>query len=844
MLDGDERVIYPLRRVGERGGGQWERVSWDEACTDIADAVLDAVEEVGAEAVVAPSGCNLGTLAIAGRGKFMSLVGGLTLDLNAEMNDFAPGLYMTYGTFDPVSSIDDWFHSEMYLIWFGNPAYTRIPHYHFILEARYRGCEVVNIAPDVSPSGVHTDYHLPVKPGGDGALALGFCHVIVEEGLVHEQFVKEQTDLPLLVNPATKRYLRESEMVEGGSDEQLYAWDSKTGGPVQAPRGTLKWGDVDPALEGTFTVETLSGPVELTTVFAMMRERLREYTPEAVQEISNIHADTIRTLARKIATKRTNILGSLSLAGKHYHGDLIERAQTLMLALSGNWGRHGTGMRAWTAGFFDGMMTFAMKTRRGPDEAAMVLDLRDGAMAAAMEADPTLTPKLFSIEMAKGNPSMGGFVPPIFFWYRHAGYDEVWRNKAWHDPSMPREFDDYWNEALEQGWWQGVDHPADGKPPRVIIECGGNVLRRTRGGSKMLLKHLWPKIKMAVTMDVRMSATATYSDIVLPIAQQYEKIGFGIPSCHVMHLTFCDKALDPAGEAVDEWEAFRRIAEKIQERAVARGIGEYLDASGMPHNPQAMHDVFTAYGAFVDQETIIDEMVRDTALIGSIPAGASLDDVREKGFYRWQSTGITPRAIGQASDIEPDQTFVPFRKHVEDGEPYPTLSRRAQFLIDHPWFIEVDEHLPMHKEAPKIGGDYPYQVSSGHNRWSIHSLNIANDLMLETHRGKPFMFINDEDAEELGLKDDDYVRVYNDQGQFKVHVTISPAARPKQVIMYNGFDNYQFANWEGPNDAEPGMIKWLHLAGGYGHLRYWSMEWQPCPTMRNTRVAIEKVDES
>ena len=48
--------------------------------------------------------------------------------------------------------------------------------------------------------------------------------------------------------------------------------------------------------------------------------------------------------------------------------------------------------------------------------------------------------------------------------------------------------------------------------------------------------------------------------------------------------------------------------------------------------------------------------------------------------------------------------------------------------------------------------------------------------------------------------------------------------------MYNGFEPYQFPNWAGPNDAEPGMIKWLHLAGGYGHLKYWITEWQPCPS--------------
>ena len=201
---------------------------------------------------------------------------------------------------------------------------------------------------------------------------------------------------------------------------------------------------------------------------------------------------------------------------------------------------------------------------------------------------------------------------------------------------------------------------------------------------------------------------------------------------------------------------------------------------------------------------------------------------------------MTARAVAQATDPRPDETFVPFRKHVEDGEPYPTLSRRSQFLIDHPWFIEADEHLPIHKDPPKIGGDHPFQVSSGHNRWSIHSLNMANPLMLETHRGQPHIVINDDDAKELGVDDHDLVRVYNDCGEYKVAVKISSGARPGQVIMYNGFDNFQFPDWAGPNDAEPGMIKWLHLAGGYGHLKYWGTEWQPCPVMRNTHVSIER----
>jgi nitrate reductase alpha subunit len=106
-----------------------------------------------------------------------------------------------------------------------------------------------------------------------------------------------------------------------------------------------------------------------------------------------------------------------------------------------------------------------------------------------------------------------------------------------------------------------------------------------------------------------MSTTALYSDIVLPIAQQYEKIAFGTPTTHTMNLTFCDKAVDPPGEAVDEWEAFRRLAEKLEERAKVRGVEPYSDSRGGQHNLSMAHAAYTRNGQFADIEMMADEML-------------------------------------------------------------------------------------------------------------------------------------------------------------------------------------------------------------------------------------------
>ncbi|MCZ7630237.1 MAG: hypothetical protein M5U19_14840, partial [Microthrixaceae bacterium] len=201
----------------------------------------------------------------------------------------------------------------------------------------------------------------------------------------------------------------------------------------------------------------------------------------------------------------------------------------------------------------------------------------------------------------------------MFFWYQHAGYREAWENPAWHDPSMRRPFKEYYDEAVESGWWQGVDYPKVDQPPRVLIECGGNVLRRTRGGTRMLLRA--PLARTHQGRDdgrphERNRGLQRHRAADVPAVREDR---LRIPSTHVMNLTFCDKSVDPPGECVDEWEAYRRIAEKVQQRARERDAGVYRSGVGLRFDPQNMHDSFTADGLWTDPETMIDEMLRDTA---------------------------------------------------------------------------------------------------------------------------------------------------------------------------------------------------------------------------------------
>ena len=840
-----ERVTRPLKRVGERGEGKFEPISWDQALTEIADHMLDAIKEQGPESIITLMTPEPGA---SPSRAFLNALGSPLTDGNAEFQDWSPGYYLTWGKFNPVSSMDDWFLAELTLIWHCNPVYTNIHWFHYTTESRYNGGEVITIAPDYSPSTIHSDYYLPVRIGTDAALALGMCKVIIDEGLHlrHKRFIQEQTDLPLLVRKDNGKFLRGNEVNAGDREDQFFWLDTKSKQVVPAPRATLALGDVDPALEGAAKVRLLNGSeVEVEPVFQRLVEHLKGYDLDTVSKITTVHPDLIRMVARKAAVKKTKIFSGWN-SGKYYHGDLMERSMALLLALTGNWGKQGTGTRSWAISGLDGMALVENKGRPGQDAAREFYKQLLSMRRLLAGDDPTLTPEMIinkAAEMGAGRlGGFGGMIPPAFLWYHQYGYKERWNKKEWSDPSMKRSFDEYYQEAMEKGWWDNVLAKVwQDVEPRVLFEAGGNVLRRHRGGQKMLLEHLWPKLKCIVSVDFRINTTGLHADYILPAAQHYEKLGASMPSVHHLNFVLIDKAVDPPGEAKSDREIGHLLVRKLEQRAKERGMTQIQNRFGQTINLEGIYDSMTLNGAFEDEEKEFDESVKDSAAYGILPEGTDLATLRQKGHVRWTGWGMIGHGLAQASTIYPDQTHNPFRWHTEDKIPYPTLTRRAQFYIDHDWFIEGEEALPTHKENPNHGGDRAFRLTSGHPRWSIHSMNMTNNIILNTHRGEPFIFINPKDAEARAIKNGDMVRVYNDAASIKIQAKISPAVRPGQIILYNGFEPYQHPDWYSQGDLEPGMVKWLHLAAGYGHLKYRPWHWQPVPVDRGIGVDVEKL---
>ncbi len=120
-------------------------------------------------------------------------------------------------------------------------------------------------------------------------------------------------------------------------------------------------------------------------------------------------------------------------------------------------------------------------------------------------------------------------------------------------------------------------------------------------------------------------------------------------------------------------------------------------------------------------------------------------------------------------------------------------------------------------------------------------MNLTNNIIQNTHRGEPFLFINDRDAAEFKITNGEKIKMVNDVGEVLIAAKITPACRPGQVILYNGFEPYMHEKWYSQADIEPGHVKWLGFAGGYGHLEYRPFSWQPIPADRAVRVDLQKV---
>jgi anaerobic selenocysteine-containing dehydrogenase len=188
-----DRLLHPLRRTGEKGRGEFKRISWDEALDEIA-ARLGALAAENPETILPCS--YAGTMGMVQYSsmdrRFFHRLGASLLDRTLCSSAGKFGLKATLGGsvgMDP-ERFDE---AKLIVLWGANPIVSNLHLWSRVQEAKRRGATVVAIDPYRSLSAEKCTRHIALLPGTDGALALGMMHVLIAEGLLDKDYIARHT---------------------------------------------------------------------------------------------------------------------------------------------------------------------------------------------------------------------------------------------------------------------------------------------------------------------------------------------------------------------------------------------------------------------------------------------------------------------------------------------------------------------------------------------------------------------------------------------------------------------------------------------------------------------------
>jgi len=414
----------PPARYLNRGKDEFVRLPWDEAFELVAraqlniaqtysgkagaallekqgydPAMIEAMKEAGTQTLKFRGGMPfLGATRLIGIYRYGNMIGllddfirkvgpdqalgGRGWDNYAWHTDLPPGHPMVTGQQTVDFELFTAENAELITLWGMNWISTKMPDAHWLTEARLRGTKVITIAPEYQSSSNKADEVIIIRPGTDPALALGLAHVIIKERRYAADYVKNFTDLPLLVRMDTLKLLNAADITPDYTPAPLSNYarvlapgerpDPGYNQPVQYIAQTLrdKWGDyvvwdtkanapavitrdqvgdhfaklgIEPALEGEFTVTTTAGEqIKVRPFFDILREYLEEFDPQNVSAITWAPVEAIESLARQIAAHPAATLIAHGMGPNHFfNADLKDRTLFLVAALTDNIGHLG-----------------------------------------------------------------------------------------------------------------------------------------------------------------------------------------------------------------------------------------------------------------------------------------------------------------------------------------------------------------------------------------------------------------------------------------------------------------------------------------------------------------------
>ncbi|MGI9952695.1 molybdopterin-dependent oxidoreductase [Moorellaceae bacterium AZ2] len=185
------RLNYPLKRVGARGEGRWERISWEQAIEEIGAKLQELRQKYGPESVASAGGTN--RTDDWARRRFFNLFGSPNVTHTAPVC-WIPNFLVETAMYGWSAFDSEVMGSRCVIVWGHNPAASYLPEMRGLLEARQNnGTKIIVVDPRLSETAAKADLWLPIRPGTDVALALGFLNVVINEELYDHDFVENWT---------------------------------------------------------------------------------------------------------------------------------------------------------------------------------------------------------------------------------------------------------------------------------------------------------------------------------------------------------------------------------------------------------------------------------------------------------------------------------------------------------------------------------------------------------------------------------------------------------------------------------------------------------------------------
>jgi anaerobic selenocysteine-containing dehydrogenase len=342
-----DRLLYPMKRTRPKGDADpgWVRIGWDEALELTATAMQRIAKAHGPESVAfgvtTPSGTGISD-SIHWIERLMRVFGSPNDCYATEVCNWHKDIATAY-TFGVGIGTPDLVNTGCVILWGHNPGGAWLAKGQRVAEAKARGAALIVVDPRRVGPAAKADQWLRVRPGTDGALALGIAGVMITHGWFDREFVHRWSNACFLVHEDQARLLTQADLVEDGRADRYVVWNVATNAPKVADPtpGENAGQSSNYLLEGDALIQTINGSIACRPVFEHFAELCRFNSPQRVEAITGVSADQIEATAKLLWESRPVCYYAWSGVGQHTNATQTDRAISILYALTGSHGSPG-----------------------------------------------------------------------------------------------------------------------------------------------------------------------------------------------------------------------------------------------------------------------------------------------------------------------------------------------------------------------------------------------------------------------------------------------------------------------------------------------------------------------